>query len=123
MASGSGSGNDDFNQVVNEGLTPSPPVMDADVRFTAIQEQLVRNHETQVAMQAQQREQMAKSHEVKMGMQAQIASMLQVQSQMQAQLQTPPVSPIQPPPNVGTQVVVQSKEKDPNIFYEQFRKR
>ena len=55
MTSGSGSGNDDFIQVVNEGLTPSPPVMDADARFTAILKQLVRSHETQVAMQAQHR--------------------------------------------------------------------
>ena len=42
---------------------------------------------------------------------------------MQAQLQTSPVPPVQQPPNVGTQVVVQSKEKDPNVLYEQFRKR
>ena len=67
MASGSGSGNDDFIEVVNEGLTPSPPILDADARFTAILEQLARSNE-----------QMAKSHEAQMGMQAQMASMLQV---------------------------------------------
>ena len=42
-----------------------------------------------------------------------------MQNQMQAQLQTPPAPPVQ----VGTQLVVQSKEKDPNIIHEQFRKR
>lgn len=66
---------------------------------------------------------MAKSHEAQMGMQAQIASMLQVQSQMQAQLHTPPVPPVQQHHNVGTQVVVQSKEKDHNVLYKQFKKR
>ena len=76
-----------------------------------------------MTMQAQHREQMAGNHEAQMGMQAQITSLLQVQSQMQAQMQTPPVPPVQLPPNVGTQVVVQSKKKDPNIMYEQFRKR
>ena len=118
-----GSGNDDFIEVINEGLIPCPPISDADARMTAILEQLVKSHEMQVAMQAQHREQIAKSHEAQMGMQAQITSLLQVQSQMQAQLQTPPVPPIQQPPNVGTQVVVQSKENDPNVLYEQFRKR
>ena len=65
MASRSRSGNDDFVEVVNEGPTPFPPVMDVDVRFTAILEQLARSNE-----------QMAKRHEAQMGMQAQIASML-----------------------------------------------
>ena len=46
-----------------------------------------------------------------------------MQSQIQAQLQAPPVPPVQPPISVITQVVVQSKENDPNILYEQFRKR
>ena len=59
-----------------------------------------------MTMQAQHREQMTKSHEAQMGMQAEITSLLQVQSQMQAKMQTPPVPPVQPPPNVGTQVVV-----------------
>ena len=66
---------------------------------------------------------MAKSHEAQMGMQAQITALLQMQNQMQAQLQTPPVPPGQPPSIVGTQVVVQYKEKDPNVIHEQFRKR
>ena len=61
---------------------------------------------------------MAKSQEDQMGMQAQIAALLQMQNQMQAQLPAPPVPPVQPPPNIRTQVVVQSKEKDPNIIYE-----
>eukprot|EP00268_Persea_americana_P004953 TRINITY_DN11633_c0_g3_i3.p2 TRINITY_DN11633_c0_g3~~TRINITY_DN11633_c0_g3_i3.p2 ORF type:complete len:111 (-),score=29.77 TRINITY_DN11633_c0_g3_i3:353-685(-) len=110
MASESGS--DNFVEVViNEGLTTSPPISDADARMTVILEQLVRSHEAQVAMQAQHRERMAKSHEAQMGMQAQIASLLQMQNQMQAQLRTPPIPPVQPPSNVETQVVVQSKEK------------
>ena len=74
-------------------------------------------------MQKQYREQIAKSHEAQMGMQAQITSLLQVQSQLQAQMQAAPqVPPVQPPINVGTQVVVQSKEKDHNVLYKQFRK-
>eukprot|EP00268_Persea_americana_P004950 TRINITY_DN11633_c0_g1_i1.p1 TRINITY_DN11633_c0_g1~~TRINITY_DN11633_c0_g1_i1.p1 ORF type:complete len:161 (-),score=24.43 TRINITY_DN11633_c0_g1_i1:461-943(-) len=73
MTSGSGSGNDDFIKVV----APSPPISDVDARFTAILEQLARSNE-----------QMVKSHEAQMGMQAQIASLLQVQNQIHAQLQT-----------------------------------
>ena len=74
-------------------------------------------------MQEQHREQMAKSHEVQMGMQAHITSLLQAQSQLHAQVQEPPLPLVQPPTNVGIQVVIQSKEKDPNVLYEQFRKR
>ena len=77
-ASGSDPGNDDFIEVV----TPSP-VSDMDTRMTAILEQLVRSNE-----------QMAKSHEAQMGMQAQITSLLQVQSQLQAQMQAAPVVPL-----------------------------
>ena len=56
-------------------------------------------------------------------MQAQIAAMLETQNQMQVQLQTPPLAPVQPPPIVPAQVVVQQKERDPNVLYEQIRKR
>ena len=42
---------------------------------------------------------------------------------MQAQLQTPLIPPIQQQHNVETQVVVRHKEKDPNVLFEQFRKR
>ena len=38
-------------------------------------------------------------------------------------MQASPLPPVQPPVNVGTQVVVQSNEKDPIVMYEQFRKR
>ena len=48
-ASGSNLGNDDFVEV-------SPPISDVDARMIAILEQLVRNNEAQVAMQAQHRE-------------------------------------------------------------------
>ena len=83
-ASGSNLGNDDFIEVV----TPSPPISNTDVRMTAILEQLVRSNEAQMTIQAQHREHMAKSHEAQMEMQAQITFMLQVQSQMQAQMHT-----------------------------------
>ena len=53
-------------------------------------------------MQEQHREQMAKSHEAQMGVQAHITSLLQVQSQLQAQMQAPLVPLVQPPVNVGT---------------------
>ena len=92
-ASGSNPGSDNFIEVV---VTP-PPVSDVDARMTAILEQLVKSNEAQVTMQAQHREvhramqeqhreQLAKSHEVQMGMQAQIASLIQAQNQLQAQV-------------------------------------
>ncbi|XXG69580.1 hypothetical protein AAC387_Pa06g2404 [Persea americana] len=130
VASGSNPGSDDFVEVV----IPSRPITNVNARMTAILEQLVRSNEAQVTMQAQHREaqlamqeqhreQMAKSHEAQMGMQAHITSLLQAQSQLQAQVQAPPLPPVQPSTTVGTQVVIQSKEKDPNVLYEQFRKR
>ena len=66
---------------------------------------------------------MAKSHEAQLSMQAQIAFISQVQSQLQAYMQTPLVPPVQQQHNVQTQVVVQHKENDPNVLFEQFRKR
>ena len=48
-------------------------------------------------------------------MQTQIAVLLANQDQVQPQM------PVQP--NVGTQVVIQSKGKDPNALYDKFRKK
>ena len=55
-------------------------------------------------------------------MQAQIASLMQVQGQLQAQLQAPPIPPVQQQHNVETQVVVPPQEDDPNVLCKQFRK-
>ena len=93
----------------NEGLTPPTPSSDA--RVVAILEQLVRSNE-----------QMAKSHEAQLTMQAHIASILQVQSQLQAHVQAPSAPPVQQQHNVETQVVVQPKEKDPNVLFEQLER-
>ena len=49
---------------------------------------------------------MAKSHEAQLSMQTQIDSILQVQSQLQAQIQTPPLPTVKQQHNVETQVVV-----------------
>ena len=57
-----------------------------------------------------------------MSMQAQIASLLHIQEQLQAQLQTPLIPPVQQQHNVETQVVVQPKEGDPNVLCGPFRK-
>lgn len=38
-------------------------------------------------------------------------------------MQAPPVPPVSQQQNVETQVVLQPKEKDPNILFEQLRKR
>ena len=118
MTSGPISGDND-----NLDLSGTPPTPTSYARMTAILEQLVRSHEAQVSMQAKRSEQMAKSHEAQLSMQAQIASILQVQSQLQTQMQTPLVPPVRQQHNVETQVVVQHKEKDPNVLYEQFKKR
>ncbi|XXG88409.1 hypothetical protein AAC387_Pa12g0620 [Persea americana] len=131
MASGSRSGgNDNPDYFVSGNEGPTPPAPNSDVKVTAILEQLVRSneqmaksHEAQLTMHAQIASQTAKSHEARLTMQAQIASILQVQSQLQAQMHAPPVPPVQPQHNVETQVVVQPKEKDPNILFEQFQKR
>ncbi|XXG63100.1 hypothetical protein AAC387_Pa05g1361 [Persea americana] len=89
MASGSRSGgNDNSDYVMSGNEGPTPPTPNSDVRFTAILEQLVSSNEAQLNMQAQ------------------VASILQVQSQLQAQMQTPPVPPVQQQHNVGTHVVV-----------------
>ena len=48
-------------------------------------------------------------------MQTQIAVLLANQDQVQPQM------PVQP--NVGTQVVIQSKGKDPNALYDKFRQK
>ena len=123
-ASGSNPGSDDFVKVV----TPSP-VSDMDTRMTVILEQLVKSNEAQVTMQAQYREaqlamqeQLVRNHEVQLSMQAQIASLVQVQGQLQAQLQNPSIPPAQQPYGVETQMVVQPKEGDPNVPCGQFRK-
>ena len=77
MASGSRSGgNDNPDYVVSGNEGPTPLTSNSNARFTAILEQLVE------------------SNEVELNMQAQIASILQVQKQFQAQMQTPPVPPV-----------------------------
>lgn len=80
--------------IENKGPTPPP---NTDARFIMLVEQMAKSNKNQVAMQTQ------------------IAALLVRQDQVQPQM------PVQP--NVGTQVVIQSKDKDPNALCEKFRKR